>query len=121
MRASTTATPPPSTTATASVSALSTIAAGEHGLACGTTTIGGARVKIDGPTDLTSQLQVPVDKAEAWVIKSSALNASLVIVQKDQQLVVFSFGAAPSVDTTKLPDPATLVTNGVGKVNAALK
>jgi len=97
------------------------VAAGEQGLSCGTTTVGGTQVKIDGPTELTSQLQVPVDKAEAWVVKSSALNASLIIVQKDQQLVVFSFGAAPSVDTTKLPDPATLVIHGVAKVNAALK
>jgi hypothetical protein len=97
------------------------VAAGEQGLSCGTTTVGGTRVKIDGPTDVTSKIQVPVDKAEAWVVKSAPLNASLIIVQTGQQLVVFSFGAPPSVDTTKLPDPGHVVTAGLEKVNAALK
>lgn len=97
------------------------IAAGEQGLACGTATVGGAQVKIDGPTELTSQISVPVDKAEAWSLTSSALNASLVIAQIGPQLAVFSFGAAPSVDTTKLPDPPTLITTGLRKINAGLK
>ena len=80
------------------------IAAGEQGLACGTATVGGVQVQIQGPTDLTAQIQVPVDKAEAWTVTSSQLNASLIIAQIGPQLAVFSFGAAPSVDTTKLPD-----------------
>lgn len=97
------------------------IAAGEHGLSCGTTTVSGTQVKIEGPTDLTAQVQVPVDKVEAWSVTSSALNASLVIAQIGTQLVVFSFGAAPSVETSKLPDAATLIRTGLAKVNAALK
>lgn len=97
------------------------IAAGEQGLACGTATLGGAQVTIDGPTDLSTEIQVPVDKAEAWVVKSSALNASLIIAQLGQHLVVFAFTAAPSVDTSTLPDVGTVVTAGLEKVSAALK
>jgi hypothetical protein len=97
------------------------VTAGEQGLSCSTATVGGVKITLNGPTDLTSNIQVPIDKAEAWSVRSSALNASLVIVQMGRQLVVFSFGAAPSVDTAKLPDPPTLITAGLQKVAAALK
>ncbi len=53
--------------------------------------MGGTTFKIEGPTELTSKIPVPVDKAEAWSVTSTVLNASLVIVAIDTQLVVFSF------------------------------
>jgi hypothetical protein len=97
------------------------IAAGEKGLGCKTATVSGTKIAIEGPTDLTSDISVPVDKAEAWVVTSTALHASLVIVAMNTQLVVFSFTGDPSVDDSQLPDPPTLITTGLRKVQAALK
>lgn len=97
------------------------IAAGEQGLGCSTATVSGTAVTIDGPTDLSSAAKVPVDKAEAWTLTSSALNASLIIVQMHSVLVVYSFGAVPGTDTSKLPDSEKILDGGLAKVAAALK
>jgi hypothetical protein len=97
------------------------IAAGEHGLGCGTAVVGGVQVQLTGPKNVAAQLQVPVDKAEVWTLASSQLNAALIITQIGPQLIVFSFGAAPSVDTSTLPDESSVVVAGLKKVNEALK
>lgn len=97
------------------------IAAGEQGLACKTATVGGTKVTIDGPTDLTSAAKIAVDKAEAWTLQSSAIDASLIIVQLGRVLVVFSFGAVPGADTSKLPDSEKILDDALAKVAAALK
>lgn len=97
------------------------IAAGEQGLACGKATVNGVKVKIVGPTDLTTQVGTPVTKAEAWSLTSSAINAGLIIAQLGQNVVVFSFGADPSVDSSQLPDAEQIVTTGIAKLAAALK
>ena len=70
--------------------------------------------------DLTSALTAPVDKAEAWSVKTKVANATLVIVHQDKHLIVFTFAADPSVDTDTLPDPAGIITTAVLKVSAEL-
>lgn len=97
------------------------ISTGERGLSCPTATVGGMTVTIDGPTDLTTEIPVTNDKAEAWVLKSTAVNSSLIIVAIDTQLVVFSLTGDPSVDQSQLPDAQTLITKALEKVQAALK
>jgi hypothetical protein len=95
-----------------------TIAAGEQGLGCGTVTIQGDRYTISKPDDITTQLGGLADKAEAWTVKTAPANLELIIAQLGRRLVVFTFAAAASVDTNKLPNVGTVLTTGLQKVKA---
>lgn len=97
------------------------VSAGEQGLSCAAGKISGVQVKIQGPTDLSSVVQVPVDKAEAWQLTSPDVNAALILVRMGTALAIFSFAADPSVDTTQLPDSEHVFNAGLNKLAAALK
>jgi hypothetical protein len=97
------------------------VAAGEQGLACTTATVGGAKVTILGPTDLTSGIPVPVDKGETWLLTTKDVHLLVVIVEIDNQLVVFSVTGARSIDRFGGIDPSELIIAGLRKVRTALQ
>lgn len=101
----------------------SALAAGEKGLGCttGTVTINGAsqRVRISGPTDLTSALAAKVDKAEGWQLKLKGVAETIVVSRIGPQLVVLEFTATAKTDQSKLPDAKKVTETALSKVIAA--
>jgi hypothetical protein len=100
------------------------LAAGEKGLACKTATIktGGQtlRVRLQGPTDLTSSVKVAVDKCEGWQVKASSVDVVLIVARVGPQIVALTFTVAASVDKSTLPSTATVTEKALSKVKEAV-
>ena len=103
--------------------ALRVLAAGEKGLACKSATIktGGQtfHVRLQGPTDLTSSLNVAVDKCEGWQVKASSVEVVLIVARIGPQIVALTFTAAASVDKKTLPDTAAVTEKALRKIKDA--
>jgi hypothetical protein len=102
----------------------SVLAAGEKGFDCPSATIttdtGKLKVTIGAATDLTSAVNVKVDKCEGWSITAQGVNLIVIVARLGQQIVAMTFTAASSVDTSTLPDSRTLTEVALKKVVAAL-
>jgi hypothetical protein len=100
------------------------LAAGEKGLACKTATIktGGQtlRVRLQGPTDLTSSLKVTVDKCEGWQVKASSVDVVLIVARVGPQIVALTFTVATSVDKKTLPSTVAVSEKALSKVKEAV-
>lgn len=103
--------------------ALKALAGGEKGFSCPSATLGTGSnklaVTITGPTDLTSSVNVTVDKCEGWQFKSTTVNLAVIVGRVGQQLVALTFTASTSVDTNTLPDSQTITEAALKKVLAA--
>jgi hypothetical protein len=100
------------------------LAAGEKGFACKSATLttdnGKLPVTIAGPTDLTTSVNVPVDKCEGWQISAQTANVVVIVARIGRQIIAMTFTAAASVDASTLPDSRTLTEAALKKVQAAL-
>jgi hypothetical protein len=100
------------------------LSAGEQGLSCHTATLGSGgnaiRVSIGGPKDVSGQLGpgVKVDKCEGWLVTATGISAVLVVARIGPQLVVLSFTADTSVDTSTLPNSQDVIKKAIQKVDA---
>lgn len=98
------------------------LALGEQGLACKEGTVrsgtGTVNVVIDGPIDLASSIQTPVDKVEGWSIGSIAARESIIVARMGTQLVVLTFGVtAHGNQSTQLT--AAITARALAKVHQA--
>jgi hypothetical protein len=97
---------------------------GAKGLSCKTGTIktsnGTVKVQLNGPVDLTSDLDTKVDKAEGWQLTAGNVNLVLIVSVIGQQIVAMEFSAAKSVDPKTLPDTKAVTEKALAKVKAAL-
>ncbi|MCU1401660.1 MAG: hypothetical protein JWN62_4769 [Acidimicrobiales bacterium] len=69
------------------------------------------------PTDLSSQLGVT---GVGISLATDQYEGAIVIAQDRDAIFVFQFQAAIGADTSSVPDPATVATAGIKKINDAL-
>lgn len=97
------------------------LATGERGMDCKT----GKVFYGDGTTgsvtitavsgDIAAQLDDPVDGAAAWSLENKDVDSSLIVVRAGVKLIVLTFSADPSADTTALPDSLKLTNAAVSR------
>ncbi|MCW2498077.1 hypothetical protein [Jatrophihabitans sp.] len=109
--------------------ATAALAYAKAGLACsgGTVTADDGTklaVKLGAPQDIEASLlkdaklaSTGIDQAYAWSATSSTDDYGLVTVQIDRSLVLMTFVNAAGADTSKLPDPLSIVELAIEKGN----